>query len=279
MRTSWSPFSLLVVACLLGCSTQDVGSSASANVTTDPGEGTTTASTTDTGGTDSEGDGEGICKPHCMLDADCFVSGYDLGLMCVDGRCDSPDCTSDEECVARLSGWAHLGGSECTPGGGECTGFSDICLDVFGEGQCVYGPSDTASCEDLFLFEIETVDIDGNPVVVCGQPNAICTDEGYCKPSCKSDADCLSDIGPICNVDTGNCMCGTDADCENSSSPASVVCTMAGPCGCTEDQQCVDANLGDACNSEGRCVCTNDMACANYQANPYDGGTVVCEGL
>lgn len=265
-RRSWLSLSLVV---LLGCA--DDPSQAS---TTTAESSTTESSTTDTGTSETTGDGAGICMHQCMLDADCFVSGIDAGLQCVDGDCQLPPCTTDEACVADLSGWT-FGFPLCTPGGGECEPYQRICLDVFGEGHCVMGPTDLLSCADTFSFEVETIDIDGNPVVVCGKPDAICHDDGYCTSPCSSDDECLLDFSPICDVQTGRCVCGTDADCENAGTPAAAACMPEGFCGCTDDQQCIDAERGDVCNPDGRCGCTSDMACANIPFS-QDGGMMIC---
>jgi hypothetical protein len=127
------------------------------------------------------------------------------------------------------------------------------------------------------MEEIQTTDIDGNPVVVCGQPNAVCNDDDYCFLPCASDMDCASDSYPICDVSSGLCQCGTDADCATIGMPHLSVCN-AGICGCSDDQQCIDGNAGDVCTSDGFCGCTSDMACAGLQ-NPFDGGMYACVGF
>lgn len=263
MRATW--FSLLAVSCVLACSSDNVSSSDQ-----------TTSSTTSTDDTSTSTTGsaiEGDCIHTCMFDSDCNLGGAINDYTCVDGECTPPTCESDEECVVLASGW--LLGPPCTPGGGECDPFetSKICLDVLGEGHCVSAPSDFFECAEQFEVEIQTVDIDGNPVVVCGKDNAMC--DGVCKSPCLSDDYCFFDSSPICNVDTGLCGCGSDADCQTLDSPAFAVCTPDGRCGCTDDQQCIDEDRGDVCTSAGICGCTNDMACRE-DPFPWSGGTHIC---
>jgi hypothetical protein len=191
-----------------------------------------------------------------------------IDLTCVDNVCTSedPGCTGDEECVALYSAWS----TPCTAGGGECDALAQVCLDI---GLCATPPSDIIPCATLLMEEIQTTDIDGNPVVVCGHPDAVCNDDGFCFVPCASDEDC-SGAYPICDVGSGVCQCGTDADCATLNLPQASVCN-AGSCGCGSDQNCVDGNAGDICTGTGSCGCSGDMACANVE-NPFDGGAYAC---
>jgi hypothetical protein len=290
MRISFFPLSLLAISCLFGCSDDGTGTSATTSLTsmtmtgatmdgssTDGPDTTadgpdTTAEDPDTGDGDGDGGGDNFCVHQCTSDADCFAGGQDLGLTCVDSLCTSgsSSCTGDEECIALYSGWT----TPCTSGGGECDGLGQVCIDV---GLCAIPPTDLIACDVFMMEEIQTTDIDGNPVVVCAQPDAICNDDGYCSLPCASDADCASDAYPICDVATGVCQCSSDADCAMIGQPQYSVCN-AGSCGCSEDQQCIDGNTGDICTAGGSCGCSGDMACAGVE-NPYDGGMISCVGL
>src|SRR5688572_6963752 len=67
-----------------------------------------------------DGGGAMVCQFTCAADEDCLVGGTDIGFLCVDGQCSTPEpepCAGDESCVATLSGW---GAVPCTMGGGEC---------------------------------------------------------------------------------------------------------------------------------------------------------------
>jgi hypothetical protein len=269
MRISLLCISLLAISCLLGCSDDGTGSSATTTLTTDP----TTETTADGPETSGDGDGDGYCGHQCTTDADCLIDGMSFDLTCVDSLCMSPDsagCTGDEECVALYSGWA----TSCTSGGGECDALGQLCIDFGGAGLCATPPSDIIPCDVLQQEEIEVPDIDGNLVVVCGQPNATCTEDAFCFVPCGSNDDCLSPSAPVCDVESGTCQCGSDADCAMTGEPHLSVCN-AGLCGCGEDQQCVDGGAGDLCTADGFCGCSGDMACAGVE-NPFDGGMISC---
>lgn len=284
MRISSLSLSLLAISCLLGCSDDGTGTSATTNLTTDP---TTDSSTTGDGPetgdgdgdgdgpeTTGDGDGDGFCSHQCTADADCLVEGEDIGLTCIEGVCNSEGsgsgCTGDQECVALYSGWT----SPCTSGGGECDDLGQLCVDVGGEGLCATPPSDFIDCAALLMEEIEVPDIDGNLVVVCAQPSATCNDQGFCFVPCTNDDACLSGSYPVCNVETGLCQCGSDDDCATLGEPHLSVCN-AGVCGCGDDQQCIDGGAGDVCTADGACGCSGDMACASVE-NLFDGGMISC---
>jgi hypothetical protein len=271
MRVSSWFFSLLAISCVLGCS--DDGS-ATTNSTTDGSSDTAGDGDGDPGDGDGDGGDAAVCVHHCTSDADCLIQGMDVDLTCIDSVCsdgDPPGCADDQECVALYSGWAI----ECTSGGSECDASAQVCIDVGGEGLCATAPNDIVDCASLLMEEIQTVDIDGNPIVVCAQPNAVCSDEAFCYLPCQSDDDCFSAAFPNCEVDTGMCRCGSDADCATTGQPHFSVCS-AGACGCSEDQQCIDGNAGDICTTDGFCGCSGDMACANLP-NSLDGGMFTCD--
>ena len=237
----------------------------------------TAAPATDDGATESGDPIGGACVHQCTGDQDCLIGGKDVGLTCVEDFCtgETPDpCKSDDECIALFSGWS--GGIACTAGGGECEAAMQVCLDVGGEGHCAAAPSEFFACADAMLDEIDTTDIDGNDVTVCGNAGAACGDDGVCFDACASDDDCAAESAPVCNTGTGLCECGTDADCETLGQPHLSVCN-GGTCGCGEDQHCVDGNAGDVCG-DGLCGCSGAEACANV-ANNFDGGEVRCVNL
>jgi hypothetical protein len=286
MRSSSLSLALFAISCSFGCSVDDSGTSAT-SLTTGPStngsaDGTDTTGTTTTDGTDTtadgpettgdgdgDGNGDGYCAHQCTSDADCQINGMSVDLTCVDNVCTSadPGCTDDDECVALYSGWT----TPCTAGGGECDGLGQICL---GNNLCATPPSDFIDCAALGMEEVNAIDIDLNPVVVCGQPTAICNDDAFCFLPCASDDDCLSDAYPSCDVGSGLCQCGSDADCATLNLPQGSACN-AGYCGCGSDQDCIDGNVGDVCTGAGYCGCSGDMACANL-ANPFDGGMYAC---
>jgi len=266
---------------LAGCPGDDTGGNETTTATPTSTGDSTAGTAEETADPETEGMDEtaeppsgGFCIHSCEADADCMIGGKDSGLTCTDNVCTGEPveaCTDDEGCIATLSGWEF--GPACTAGGGECDAAMQICLDVDGEGHCVSGPSEFFMCETAMLDEIETTDIDGAAVTVCGNANAQCGAQGFCFDPCASDDDCVADFAPICNTDTGLCECGEDAHCEALGTEGSSVCN-GGFCGCGEDQNCVDAELGDVCN-DGFCGCSGDMAC-DAVMNLYDGGTISC---
>ena len=277
------------LAPLTGCPGDDSGSDTDNTNNTEgatdtpatDGETDTPGETDDPPATDGEDDTStgggpsgGFCIHQCEGDGDCTIEGMDVGLTCQDGFCAGEPvegCTSDDECIAQLSGWEF--GPPCTAGGGECEAAMQVCLDVGGEGHCVSAPSEFFMCETAMLDEIETTDIDGNMVTVCGNAGAACGDDGFCFSPCQSDDDCASEAFPVCNTDTGSCECGEDAHCATLGNEGTSVCN-GGVCGCGEDQNCVDGGQGDVCN-DGFCGCSGDMACADVE-NTFDGGMISC---
>ena len=247
-------------------STSADNSTDSADAPTDSADGPTDSA--DTGDPDGS-----YCAHQCRTDADCLVGGTDTGYTCVDSFCvsDLTQCGTDDDCVALFSGWSQ--GQPCTAVD-QCAPMTQTCLDLEGEGHCVTVPNDFISCDQLNMVELSMTDIEGNPVTVCGQPDAICLDAGYCHLPCKSDTDCPSAAYPACNVGTGFCECTSDAGCESLGLAAASVC-HEGTCGCGTDQDCVAAGFGDLCLPAGGCGCSGDEACAGVTSS-FDGGMVSC---
>jgi hypothetical protein len=259
-----------------GTTTADSGSEASTSAdSSDSADGPT-----DTGDGDTTGDGDGdegtYCVHHCEGDEDCLIDGVDNGYECIDQLCTAElasSCTTDEGCVAYLSGWTA--GTPCTPGGGECDAAMQVCLEIEGAGHCAVAPNDFLTCDTLQMDEIPVVDIDGSDAIVCGRTNAACHEDGYCWLPCQDDGDCASEAYPHCNAGTGVCECTSDAGCDTLGYPEYSVCN-AGVCGCDSDQQCSSSGAGDVCNPSGVCGCSGDAACESL-TNPYDGGMYVCQ--
>jgi hypothetical protein len=203
----------------------------------------------------------------------------DSGLTCEGNRCQGggkvEGCTGNEECVAQLSGWSF--GMACTAEA-DCAALMQHCVDIGGgEGHCAMAPSEFIMCETSGFEEIMMNNIEGDPVTVCGNPNAECNDQGFCYDPCASDDDCVAEFAPICDTATGVCGCSENAHCETIGEPAQSVCLDTGGCGCDSDDDC-DAAIGDVCTEFGTCGCSNAEACEGLM-NPYDGATIVCAGV
>lgn len=232
----------------------------------------------DGSGDDEAGPSGNFCLHTCTADTDCTVGGMDLGLTCQSGTCTGEDaggCTSNDECIAQLSGWTMA----CTSGGGECDALMQVCVDVGGgEGLCATPPSDVITCDSFGFMDYETTDIEGAPVTVCANANAECNADGVCFSPCQSDDDCMADSAPVCNTGTGLCECSTDADCATIGDSAASVCNN-GTCGCGVDQDCVDSAqaFGDVCY-DGFCGCSGDEVCADVP-NSFDGGQISCRSI
>jgi|GEM_PF-1482055 len=219
------------------------------NDTADPGstggEATTGADTT--GGT---GDGS-TCVARCVEDADCLNGGADVGLSCSEqGFCHAA-CEEAADCIPIFSGWIA---QPCSTND-EC--LAGPCVDYGGEmGGCATEPTKALDCAGLSLDEIETTDIDGNAVTVCGAAGGQC------------QADMLGDMS--CTLET----------CETLGCADPLVCGDDGHCQCTQDSDCVDAGTGDTCTANGYCAfgCDDVAQCEEvFGEAPLDGQTLSCE--
>lgn len=246
--------------------------------TTNPGSDTEAESSGNPETTDDTdtGSGDGMyCTFECAADEDCQVMGMDIGLTCESNRCagEAPTgCTDDDFCIAQLSGWSA--GMACEAEA-DCAALMQHCVEVAGAGHCATGPTEFVTCETLMMDEIETTNIDGDPVTLCGNSNATCRDDGICFDPCTSDDDCF-ESAPVCDTATGICGCTEDAHCETLGVAANSACLDTGACGCDSDDDCDEA-VGDVCTSLGICGCSSVDACEGFM-NPYDGGTLVCAG-
>jgi hypothetical protein len=240
---------------------------------------------------EGEGEGEGdtypTCQTGCESDADCTGAG----IACVDGICrddpandPAPDlCTTNEECIARITGQGACTASD------ECP-QNWLCLDPDGEpggdGECVLGRADDGCGVGV---ELDVVDVEGNPGIACG-PSVGCTDGactfGVCTrdEGCTGDArcndfgrcsSCLDDDDCVTALDNGRCYdqsycgCADDADC------AGQRCDARGACVCDSDDDCAWYLGGNACLENG-CGCHDVDDCADY---PVGDGTAACAAL
>ena len=192
-----------------------------------------------------------------------------------------PTCTDDgvdegADCLTTLSGWAY---SACTASAG-CFGGYGLCVDLDGagpgtEGGCALNPASvTGPCTSPFS-DVAAVDIDGNAVTVCGNPNGVCS-AGFCTTD-EPVTDCndnpaLCPAGWVCNAD-GTCSCDGNDDCSFN---AGFVC-LAGRCQCDGNDDCAASTTGDSC-IQGACACTADSGCDGNQTcstmGSFDPGDV-----
>jgi hypothetical protein len=270
-------FGLLGVL-LTGCPPADSGTASeppttsSTTAATDTGTSPTSSSTssTTTTGTSGEPTTAGAeakrCQSQCDNDRDCRVGGGDLGFRCIDGLCLYPDCTSDAQCLAELSGWKNpcAGPSDCAA--------EEACVLVADVGRCALTPG-TFACADFGLVERTLPAFDGGPdVTVCGQAAATC-EAGACQSPCGGDEGCQAQTGhPVCDVPSGECVCQIDQDCLDSGLPGYVQC-VAGRCGCAIDSDCADGQNVDTCYA-GVCGCAADTTCT---VTIFDGAPLVCQ--
>ena len=252
------------------------GGSASDSATTgSSGSGseseTSTGPTSSTGDTDPTGGGLMFCHEICEVDDDCLIDGADQGLYCEDSFCQGESqgsCSDDQECRDLFSGWsageACAAQDECAPTQG--------CMNLNGEGHCVYIPTEFLQCETINQEEVEVQAIEGGVMIACGNTSALCTEDKYCLDGCKSNSDCISPAYPVCNMQTKLCECGVDSDCANQ--PGASVCD-AGVCRCGNDSDCAELDYADVC-VDGACGCSEQSVCRDYM-QVFDGTEVACK--
>lgn len=234
---------------------------------------TSSTSTTSTGTTAMPTTGEPAelqrCTPHCNIDADCRIAGNDIGFVCREGVCDTPTCSDDATCRARLGGWTVA----CADADGCSPLTACIVVDAkTNAGACAYVPGPDLACADLGLDELTETAIAGGDVLVCGDANATCVD-ARCVSPCLADSDCSIQQGtPYCDVGTGVCQCTGDLDCQQTGAPGLVAC-LAGRCGCEVDDDCAGGDNVDICRA-GACGCSGPRACSTPV---FDRATLVCE--
>lgn len=253
------------------------GSSSSAGEGSDPGEagmsagGTTASAGSGPGSNGGEANGGGAnggepntpspatCQEACAADQDCLD-----GFECQDSRCVSTSepmtCKNDDLCRAQLSGWA----TECNEAS-DCP--AQICVDI-GEqmGRCATEAGGLVACATLQQDEVDTKDIDGADVTVCGKARAECGANGACVERCAEDS-CPTNFA--CNADTGACECDNDKACADTPNTSKCV---AGQCVCANDGDCtVNANK---C-TDGVCGCGDASVCDQDGAHPSTSW--VCE--
>jgi hypothetical protein len=200
-----------------------------------------------------------MCQEACAADEDCLD-----GFECQDARCVSTSqpmtCSSDDLCRAELSGWT----TECNEAS-DCP--AQICVDIGEEmGRCATEAGGLVACATLQQDEVDTKDIDGADVTVCGKARAECGANGACVERCSEDS-CPANFA--CNADTGACECDNDKACANTPNASKCV---AGQCVCANDGDCtVNANK---C-SDGVCGCGDASVCDQDGAHPSTSW--VCE--
>ncbi len=254
-----------------GSDSATTGSSSSTGSSS--GGETSTGPTSSTGDTGPTGGGPMFCSEICEVDDDCFINGADQGLNCNNGYCQGESqgsCSEDQECRDLFSGWsagdACAAQDECAPTQG--------CMNLNGEGHCVYVPTEFLQCETIKQEEVEVQAIEGGMMIACGNTSALCTEDKYCIDGCKSDADCLAPAYPVCNMQTKLCECGVDSDCDNQ--PGTSVCD-AGICRCGNDSDCAELDNADVC-TEGACGCSELSVCSDYTPI-FDGTEVACKSF
>ncbi|MEO1303082.1 MAG: hypothetical protein AAFV36_07865 [Myxococcota bacterium] len=249
------------------------------------------------GGDDGSGGDDGgdvitatVCQEECSEDDDCLISEFDSGLTCQDGRCLAEACTSDEQCVAQLTGWVladsdgdFLPDAPCTtatPALGDSCPEGEVCCAI---GVCLdsgFCATATPPCSAP-LVEITAADIDDAEVTVCGldgADDATCDeDDGLCENPCSVDTDCISDSLPVCDTDSGRCVC-SGSSCSDAGLDSTPMCNEdSGFCECTTtpDDSCADNTVGGTVCTDGICGCDGVDDCAGDPV--FDGTSFVCE--
>lgn len=209
-------------------------------------------STTDpsTSGSDTNGAENVGCRHVCASDADCFFEGgVDTGLRCGETGYCIYACTEDADCLAQFASSAFM---PCTSNA-ECA-LTGVCLDRGnGEGGCATITPDLTPCPEE-VPAIDVVDIEGNPVTVCGQPDAYCG-----------------------TLDDGAAACLFADTCAETGCPEGLTCAESGACICTADEDCL--GFGDTC-TDGGCSysCESDAACEGITVfEMFEGGEIICE--
>lgn len=207
-----------------------------------------------------------LCVEECAEDADCAD-----GFTCQNDRClpaaPVAGCAEDSECTALFSGWITMCAAQA-----DCPG--QVCV-AFGEGGvCANAPSEFVMCAAFGQAESEQALFpEGDAVTVCAQTRARCNDSGetaYCETFCAEDAHCAAADYPVCDVDSGRCVCTADSCAFNAS-----VCGDDGICRCAADEDCTEGNT-DTCY-DGVCGCSEATICPEDTFNP--GTQWVCEGF
>jgi hypothetical protein len=204
-----------------------------------------------------------FCQEACVDDEDCLEN-----FSCQDNRClpvtPIEACADDAACVSLFSGWF----TSCADQAG-CPG--QVCI-AFGEGGvCATQPSDALACDTFGQAEVaHQLFPEGDAVNVCAQDRAVCGDEGTCTVPCRAAADCLSPDYPVCDIDSGRCVCSADSCAYNAST-----CGDDGICRCAGNEDCTEGSV-DTCY-DGVCGCSEATICPAETGNP--GTSWVCEGL
>lgn len=201
------------------------------------------------------------CSEQCMTSEDCLPEHECREAQCV--RSDAFDlCQNQDFCLAAQSRWLI-----------PCQGNADCeeefaCIRVGNDqGRCAPRASQTDCAGDgrvglpRMVFAVE-----GELVTVCTQSRAICRN-GNCMLKCQVDEDCenTQPQHPICDVESGRCVCTADSCTRNAS-----VCSEDGRCACATDSDCTEG--ADRCFG-GQCGCSSTDVCTEPV---HPGTTVIC---
>lgn len=269
---------------------------------TGPGEATGGTSTGGSSGGGSSGetaDPTGgtplhVCGEVCQVDADCSLEGENDGFTCHESKCVLNLCTDDMTCVVMNSFWSY----DCATQADCDADQFHVCIDISGGvGRCAIASSDEFMCSGFLSTEWMFPLIEGGaPITVCVTLAYTCDlADGQCKYLCHDDSLCAQNSAhPICDADTGLCVCTTDSQCQESGAPGWNAChdgvcgcasdadcagfqhpalsvCHAGVCGCAVDADCVGPNW-DTCQG-GACGCSSADVCTEHF---FDGTTPVC---
>ncbi len=195
-------------------------------------------------------DGLKSCRRTCEEAADCGEQTDRWS--CQNGYCLSEtrfdeECSTDQQCWARFSGWEQ---TECEQSG---CGSGRICIEMQGSDYCATQPR-SDGCAIGSRYEAALADGSGQ-VTVCASQGFTC-DAGLCREPCTGDDDCEG--SRTCDEASGRCLCNQDSDCNGD-----LVCNQGtGDCVCRSDQHC-SGQGADTCY-DGTCGCGNDDSCSSF---------------
>lgn len=209
-----------------------------------------------------------FCQEECQTADDCLD-----GHRCDEGRCwpesVPTQCEDDNTCVALFSGWLTAMGCEATADcdGGEAG--TQACVDFDGMGICAFIQGEFIDCETLGMERVNLpLREGGGEVEACSQTRAECRDN-ICTIPCRGDMDCsLTPEYPVCNVESGRCVCAEGSCMTNAS-----ICGDDGICRCAGNEDCTEGAV-DTC-IDGFCGCSGPEVCTGDRAHPNTAW--VCE--
>ena len=201
----------------------------------------------------STDDENGVCYLYpsdctCSSPADCSEPGE----TCIDGRCATPPCSSDAECVGALVCNTTTGTCVTPP----CTSDSDcLATQVCSGGTCVAN-GDCSICAPCTTTDD------------CGGSAFLCADGGsgaFCTQVCNSSSDCPGDS--VCFGIEGE----TFNLCLNDTAPTAGLCPSGYVCG---------GGTPVVPDPTGSCIvcdsCTDSAECPDGTCVSFDGVSSVC---